>query len=126
MIKVAQKQTNKSSALIGQSKALFFIVAGLIALTTFGVYWQVGGHEFISYDDPKYVTENSHVQSGLTLAGLKWAFTKGHAANWHPLTWLSHTIELAKASGDDELANDLQKRLVLYKTDQPYLQPAKR
>ena len=93
MVKVAQKQTNKSSALIGQSKALIFIVAGLIALATFGVYWQVGDHEFISYDDQKYVTENSHVQSGLTLAGLKWAFTKGHAANWHPLTWLSHMVD---------------------------------
>ena len=72
---------------------LFLLVAGLILLATFGVYWQVGDHEFISYDDQKYVTENSHVQSGLTLAGLKWAFTKGHAANWHPLTWLSHMVD---------------------------------
>jgi len=39
------------------------------------------------------VTENPVVQDGLTLAGLKWAFTTGRASNWHPLTWLSHMTD---------------------------------
>ena len=33
------------------------------------------------------------VNRGMTLAGLAWAFTTFHAANWHPLTWISHMID---------------------------------
>ena len=33
------------------------------------------------------------VNRGVTLAGLAWAFTTFHAANWHPLTWISHMID---------------------------------
>jgi tetratricopeptide (TPR) repeat protein len=29
----------------------------------------------------------------LTIDGLRWAFTTGHASNWHPLTWLSHMLD---------------------------------
>jgi tetratricopeptide (TPR) repeat protein len=48
---------------------------------------------FVNYDDQDYVTENSVVQKGLTWTGIKWAFTTGHASNWHPLTWLSHMAD---------------------------------
>ncbi len=33
------------------------------------------------------------VQAGLTWDGFHWAFTSFHAANWHPLTWLSHMLD---------------------------------
>jgi tetratricopeptide (TPR) repeat protein len=58
------------------------------------VYWQVNTHEFINYDDQEYVTENRMVQGGLSWEGLRWAFTTFHAANWHPLTWLSHMLDV--------------------------------
>ena len=45
------------------------------------------------YDDPDYVTENGHVQAGLTWKGLQWAFRSTEAANWHPLTRLSHMLD---------------------------------
>ena len=66
---------------------LFLIIAIL------AVYWQVGNHEFVNYDDNEYVTENRHVQAGLTSDSIIWAFTSTHAANWHPLTWLSHMMD---------------------------------
>ena len=47
----------------------------------------------MNFDDGTYVVENIHIQSGLTWSSLKWAFTTGHAANWHPLTWLSHMVD---------------------------------
>lgn len=47
----------------------------------------------INYDDDLYVTKNPHVQGGLTLSGLKWAFVTPHASNWHPLTWISHMLD---------------------------------
>ncbi|MCG6535127.1 MAG: tetratricopeptide repeat protein [Syntrophales bacterium LBB04] len=64
-----------------------------LAITTFAVFWQVGNHEFISFDDNDYVTENRYVQDGLTLKGIAWAFSEPHAHNWHPLTWLSHMLD---------------------------------
>src|SRR5579884_2357793 len=57
------------------------------------VYGQVVDHEFLNYDDPVYVTANPIVRNGLTLAGVRWAFTSAHDANWIPLTWLSHTLD---------------------------------
>jgi tetratricopeptide (TPR) repeat protein len=70
----------------------------LICLTliavTIGVYAQVGGFDFINYDDPGYVTENNEVKAGLTPHGIAWAFTHFREANWHPLTWLSHMLDV--------------------------------
>jgi tetratricopeptide (TPR) repeat protein len=51
------------------------------------------GNGFILYDDGDYVTQNKMVQGGLTLEGIKWAFTTFNSANWHPLTWLSHMTD---------------------------------
>jgi Tfp pilus assembly protein PilF len=50
-------------------------------------------NEFVSYDDYSYVTENHHVQAGITLSSLAWAFGTFSQANWHPLTWLSHMLD---------------------------------
>src|SRR5436309_4976590 len=68
------------------------ILPGL-AVVTLAVYAQVIGHQFITLDDPTYIQENSMVKRGVTLAGLTWAFTSFHVANWHPLTWISHMID---------------------------------
>lgn len=72
---------------------LFLIICLVLALATVAVYWQVKDHEFVNYDDGKYVTENYRVQAGLTLAGFKWAFTTSHGGYWHPVTWLSHMLD---------------------------------
>ncbi len=64
-----------------------------LAVVTFAVYAQVGGHQFISLDDDFYISENPMVKGGLTLSGLGWAFTTFHAANWHPLTWIAHMLD---------------------------------
>ncbi|GAM10568.1 transmembrane and TPR repeat-containing protein 4 [Geobacter sp. OR-1] len=58
------------------------------------VYWQTGSHAFLLFDDDAYLTENTHIQAGLTWDGIKWAFTTFYAANWHPLTWLSHMLDI--------------------------------
>ncbi|MFH1580990.1 MAG: tetratricopeptide repeat protein, partial [Pseudomonadota bacterium] len=69
------------------------VVCLFLVLTVLAVYWQVGDHEFVNYDDNDYITENQHVQAGLTLKSIAWAFTSTHASNWHPLTWLSHMLD---------------------------------
>jgi tetratricopeptide (TPR) repeat protein len=67
----------------------------LLVVITLGVYWSVTTHGFVDYDDGDYVTGNKSVQAGLNWAGVKWAFTTGHASNWHPLTWLSHMLDVS-------------------------------
>ena len=68
------------------------ILLGL-AVVTFGIYAQVMGHQFITLDDDSYIKENPVVNRGVTFAGLAWAFTTFHQANWHPLTWIAHMID---------------------------------
>jgi protein O-mannosyl-transferase len=75
----------------GMSRPRF--IGLLLALLTLAVYLPVARHGFILYDDGDYVTGNPMVRNGLTLAGIKWAFTTYHSANWHPLTWLSHMAD---------------------------------
>lgn len=70
-----------------------WIAAALLVGVTIAVYAAVAGNGFVVYDDPKYVTGNPEVRRGLTLAGLEWAWTTGHASNWHPVTWMSHMLD---------------------------------
>ena len=64
------------------------IVYIVLAVVTLAVYWQVNQYDFI-IEDNVYVIENSHIQSGITLEGVRWAFSTTYAEFWHPLTWLS-------------------------------------
>ena len=65
----------------------------LLVLGTLAVYLPVMHHDFCTFDDGDYVNGNSMVYHGLTLAGIKWAFTSYYASNWHPLTWMSHMLD---------------------------------
>jgi tetratricopeptide (TPR) repeat protein len=67
-------------------------VAALVAITLL-VYFPAWHYDFVRLDDPDYVTVNPQVVGGLTWAGVAWAFTTGHAGNWHPITWLSHMAD---------------------------------
>ena len=69
-------------------------LAALVFILVFAAFAQVRTHDFVSFDDPIYVTENPHVQAGLTTEGAAWAFTTFHDANWFPLTWLSHMLDV--------------------------------
>lgn len=68
------------------------VCLGLFALTWL-VFGQTLRFEFLNYDDPEYVAANPAVNSGLSLTGMKWAFTSVHGGNWHPLTSLSHMLD---------------------------------
>jgi tetratricopeptide (TPR) repeat protein len=65
----------------------------LLVLIILVVFWQGVKNDFTHFDDNQYVTENEHVQAGLTWKNLLWAFTTTHSVNWHPLTWLSHMLD---------------------------------
>ena len=65
-----------------------------LVLSTLFIYLQVGTFEFDNYDTGKYVYDNRHVKAGVTAKGIKWAFTTIYFSNWHPLTWLSHMLDV--------------------------------
>jgi len=65
----------------------------LIVITVFS-YWPTFSNGFVNYDDNGYVSDNSHIQPGLTVANISWAFRSTHMANWHPLTWISHMADI--------------------------------
>ena len=73
-------------------RSKYSIVLFLVVMTL-AVYWRAGSNGFINLDDPSYVTVNPHVQTGFTFDNVRWAFTSTEAANWHPLTWLSHMLD---------------------------------
>ena len=64
-----------------------------LAVLVWVVFGQTLGHDFVNYDDPRYVYENTKITSGLSIAGIGWAFTHIHSENWHPLTTISHMLD---------------------------------
>jgi len=74
-------------------KTRAFVLGSLLVLATAAPYFVVTGYPFCNYDDTVYVTANAHVQSGFTWETVKWAFSTYDAANWHPVTWLSHALD---------------------------------
>jgi tetratricopeptide (TPR) repeat protein len=75
-------------------KGRALLVCLALGLLTLLVYVRGLGHEFIEvYDDATYITENIRIHDGPTLDAVRWAFTSAYAANWHPLTWLSHMLD---------------------------------
>ncbi len=65
----------------------------ILAGVSFWVYSRVLRNDFINLDDNNYVVENQHVNSGVTLENIKWAFTTNHTGYWHPVTWLSLMLD---------------------------------
>lgn len=69
------------------------LIGLLLILVILVAYLGIINCDFVGFDDRLYVTKNSRVQKGLSTEGLVWAFTTFHAANWHPVTWLSHMLD---------------------------------
>jgi len=97
---------NRASAGSAQraDKRLVLLLAILLAAGTMVLYAPAIQNGFVNYDDTDYVTRNAHVLQGVTWENLRWAFgTDNPAANWHPLTWISHMVDVqlygVKAAG---------------------------
>jgi Flp pilus assembly protein TadD len=76
--------------LLRRQPLLLSVVLFAVTLWTF---WPATHNNFVGYDDPVYVTGNPHVQQGLSLKNVEWAFMASDGGNWHPLTWFSHMID---------------------------------
>jgi len=88
-------------------RSIFFGCLFLVLINIL-IYGQTLGHDFLNYDDDKYITQNPHVLTGLNFDNTKWAFSTTHSRHWHPLTWLSHMMDghlFGKAPGGHHLSN---------------------
>jgi len=65
-----------------------------IVVLVAAVFGRTAWNGFVDFDDPAYITENPHVRAGLTVETILWAFSTGHQSNWHPLTWISHALDV--------------------------------
>ena len=80
--------------IVGWSRdQLTLVLCALLFLLVFWVFHPITSGDFINYDDDVYVTDNYHVRCGLAQDQIGWAFFNTDAANWHPLTWLSHMLD---------------------------------
>jgi len=86
----------------------FLLICLVLALGTAALYLPITQNGFVNFDDEEYITANTHVTTGLNWSNFVWAFTNTEAANWHPLTWLSHQLDctlFAKNAAGHHLVN---------------------
>jgi len=64
-----------------------------LAALTWAIFGQTLRYDFVNYDDPSYVYQNTRIASGINVANIAWAFTHVHSENWHPLTTITHMLD---------------------------------
>jgi protein O-mannosyl-transferase len=72
----------------------FLLICIALVVAISAVYFQVLQHPFMNIDDKSYVTNNPYVSNGINLRSVVWAFASSHSGNWHPVTWLSHMLDV--------------------------------
>jgi protein O-mannosyl-transferase len=73
---------------------LKWIICLMLGFGTLALYAPVRHYQFVKYDDDEYITQNPHVLGGFNKDNVTWAFTREYSSNWHPLTWLSHILDI--------------------------------
>jgi tetratricopeptide (TPR) repeat protein len=73
-------------------KHVSLFITIILIFATLAAYEPIRHNYFVSYDDDLYM-KNPAVTGGITHDSVILAFTKFYAANWHPLTWLSHMLD---------------------------------
>jgi tetratricopeptide (TPR) repeat protein len=83
-----------SAGLFSSPQKRTVVLCLVLVAATLAVYNPVNRNAFVNFDDDHYITGNPHVLAGLNWETVKWAFTNYYEANWHPLTWISHALDV--------------------------------
>ena len=75
------------------SKTLKVAICIFLMLATFCIYSQVQDHEFLNFDDDRYITGNSLLQAGLTNENIIRVFTTTHFGDWLPINSISYMLD---------------------------------
>jgi protein O-mannosyl-transferase len=68
-------------------------ICACLFVLTWVIYAQTLRYDFVNYDDPRYVYQNTRITSGISVANVAWAFSHIHSENWHPLTTITHMLD---------------------------------
>jgi len=92
--KAKEKDNSAQTKVLSSRRHVLILLTSLFLIVVIlAAFEQVRTCAFINLDDNVYVTDNRHIQDGLTIQGVTWAFTTIHGGHWHPLTWLSHMLD---------------------------------
>ncbi len=69
------------------------LISALLTLAVVLVFCQTGRHEFVNFDDDRYVYDNDHIKPGLTLRNLGYYLVHRHSYTYHPVTSISHMLD---------------------------------
>ncbi len=83
-----------SAGLFSSPQKRTVVLCLLLVAATLAVYNPVNRNAFVNFDDDHYITGNPHVLAAVNWGTVKWAFTNYYEANWHPLTWISHALDV--------------------------------
>ncbi|MGA3197161.1 MAG: hypothetical protein ABSD39_19370, partial [Terriglobales bacterium] len=89
----ASGRASSFSTILREPEKHALILSLLLFTVVLVFYSPITRNGFLNYDDDAYITSNPHIRAGLTWPTVKWAFTTYDAANYHPLTWLSHALD---------------------------------
>lgn len=85
--------TDRRSPRRTDGRLVVAIALAIVAATAL-IFSSAGSFEYVTWDDPLYITDNPHVLAGLSAHAMAWAFTTAHDPYWHPLTWISHMADV--------------------------------
>ena len=105
--------TSSLEQLVGNLRQKPMLLGALLVFATLLLYCRVAHYEFLDFDDSQYITKNVHVRTGLNLGNAVWAFGSFYAANWHPLTWLSHMADCFIGINSETLWSNIRSQQVL-------------
>jgi hypothetical protein len=75
------------------NKCSIFWLGLLLGVAAVLLYARTLHFGYVNYDDTDYILDNPHVSTGVSLKNALWAVRESYAANWHPLTWMSHMLD---------------------------------
>ena len=90
---VSENSASSDNAFGNRIQSPTFLFGLALLVLTIWAFLPSVDNDFVTYDDPDYVTSQPMVQRGLNWETVVWAFTTTDASNWHPLTWLSHALD---------------------------------
>ena len=92
--RVQPKTVTAPTSLFSSPEKRTVVLCLLLVVATLAAYNPVNRNGFVNFDDDRYIVQNSHIAGGLNGQTALWAFTNYYEANWHPLTWLSHALDV--------------------------------
>ena len=80
--------SNDSRGLLKNLGIVLILAAAVVA-----IYAQSYRFGVVRFDDRHYISGNTYLQNGLSVDGLKWAFSTSYGSNYLPLTLASHMLD---------------------------------